>query len=379
MHLNISGKKTEAGQSQGRLRRILPNLIVLAVTVLFFYAAMEVALRMVFARSLDFSMEMWKYAVQLKHPVPDPRLSFAHAPNRSAFLMGFPVSINSHGLRDREYPEEKAADVYRIVMLGDSTTFGWGAAQEHTVAKILERTLNQAGAPGYRRFEVLNAGVGNYGTVQEYTHYLTYDRTFHPDLVVLEYFINDAEPVPAERRPGLLGRSYLRAFTISRFDSLLRFSGARPNWKEYYAGLYHDGLPGFEAAKQALGDLAAATRANGSQLLVTILPELHEINNGYPFTLEHQKIKDTLARSHVPVMELIDGLRGHGPEATLWVTPADPHPNEKANTLIVVQMLPWILEHLSAQSSAPTYKPASPQQGGRLDSLANQPALTPKQ
>jgi hypothetical protein len=45
-------------------------------------------LRLAFARSLDFSMEMWKYAVSLKQPVEDARLSFAHRPNRTAFLMG---------------------------------------------------------------------------------------------------------------------------------------------------------------------------------------------------------------------------------------------------------------------------------------------------
>lgn len=181
---------------------ILMNLVVLAITVLMVAGVLEVTLRIIYARSLDFSMEMWKYAVKLKHPVPNPHLSFAHVPNSSAFLMGNPVSINSHGLRDREFSLEKPAGVYRILMLGDSTTFGWGVAEENTVAKILERRLGQTCSPGPCRFEVLNAGVGNYGTVQEYTHYLTYDRAFHPDLVVLEYFINDAEPVPTERQPG---------------------------------------------------------------------------------------------------------------------------------------------------------------------------------
>ena len=76
------------------------NAILLLVTVLVFSAALEIALRIIFARSLDFSMEMWKYAVELKQPVANPELSFVHAPNRSAFLMGVPVSINSHGLRD---------------------------------------------------------------------------------------------------------------------------------------------------------------------------------------------------------------------------------------------------------------------------------------
>jgi hypothetical protein len=334
------------------LRSVLINIGVLAGTVLFFCFLSEAALRLKFARSLDFSMEMWKYAVQLKHPVPDPRLSFAHVPNGSAFLMGVPVSTNSHGLRDREYPEEKPQDVYRIVMLGDSTTFGWGVPESQTTAKILERELNSANIPGHRRFEVLNAGVGNYDTVQEYTHYLTYDRAFHPDLVILEYFINDAEPVPVERKPGLLGKSYLLAFVISRYDSGMRFTGRRPNWKEYYAGLYRDGSPGLEAAEKALVSLAAGTRDDRTQLLVTILPELHEINASYPFTREHQKIKNVLASNHVPVIDLIDGLRGHGPESSLWVTAEDDHPNGKANTLIVAQEIPWILRNLPPDGSA---------------------------
>src|ERR1019366_1506095 len=142
----------------------------------------------------------------------DERLGFAHRPGRSAFLMGVPFSIDSAGLRDREFSREKAPGVYRIVWLGDSTTVGWGVPLAGAAPKILERELNAA---GHGRFEVLNAGVGNYDTVQEVEHYLTMDRAFHPDLVILEYFINDAEPVPRERTLGLLGHSYLAAFAIS--------------------------------------------------------------------------------------------------------------------------------------------------------------------
>jgi len=333
-------------EPRGRRKEALLNVGLLVGVVLLFCVASELVLRVAFARSMDFSMEMWKYAAQLKQPVADPQLSFAHVPNRSAFLMGASVSINSHGLRDREYSPSKPPDVYRIVMLGDSTTFGWGVATEQTVAKILEAELNRIRVPGYSRFEVLNAGVGNYDTVQEVAHYLTYDRAFHPDLVILQYFINDAEPVPKERRPGLLGRSYLLAYSISRFDAMMRLTGVRPNWKQYYAGLYEDGLPGLEAAKQALATLATRTRADGTKLLVTILPELHEINNDYPFVSQHQKIKDVLTANHVPVIELIDGLRGHGPESSLWVSAGDGHPNGKANALIADQVLRWIRANL---------------------------------
>ena len=325
---------------QSPLRKMLLACGLQLTSLLLAALAGEVALRIVFARSLDFSMEMWKYGVQLKLLVENPQLGFAHSPNRSAFLMGVPVSINSMGYRDREYAQSKPPGVYRIVMLGDSTTFGWGVPVDQTTAKILERQLNQESADHH--FEVINAGVGNYNTVQELAHYLTYDRVLHPNLVILQYFINDAEPVPATGRAPLLARSYLCAFVVSRFDAVMRLAGKRPDWKAYYAGLYREDNPGLKAAEDALVKLAAATRQDGAALLVTILPELREINNDYPFTKEHQTIKTVLTANQIGVIDLIDGLRGHGPESGLWVTRADDHPNGKANALVAAQVLPWI-------------------------------------
>src|SRR6201987_1630046 len=213
---------------------ILPNVILLAAAILLGCIAMEVALRVIFAHSLDFSMEMWKYAVELKRPVANPELSFAHAPNRSAFLMGVPVSINSEGLRDREFSFEKPPDVYRVMMLGDSTTLGWGVKEEDTAAKFLERKLNANLPAGYSRAEVMNAGVGNYDTVQEVTYYETIGWKFHPDLVVLVFFINDPEPVPTEKKGFLVDSSYLIAFATNRIDGVMRHAGMRPDWKKSY-------------------------------------------------------------------------------------------------------------------------------------------------
>lgn len=314
-----------------RGRRTLANLALMAATILLFAGFLEVLLRVTFARSLDFSMEMWKYAVALKEPVADPKLSFTHRPNASAFLMGVPFAINSAGLRDREFSREKPPGTYRIVWLGDSTTVGWGVRLEDTAPKILETELNSAGG---RKFEVLNAGVGNYDTVQEVEKYLTLDRSFRPDLVILEYFINDAEPVPQLPESGLLGHSYLAAFALARFDSALRMAGIRPGWRDYYASLYRDGSPGLEAARHALRQLAGITSADGTDLLVAILPELHQVNDAYPFEKEQRKIEDHLNGQGTRWLDLIGCLRGHGPEATLWVTPGDSHPNAKANGLI---------------------------------------------
>src|ERR1700751_561909 len=271
---------------------ILLNVILLAGAIFLGSIVMEVALPVIFAHSLDFSMEMWKCAVQLKRPVANPQLSFAHAPNRSAFLMGVPVSINSEGLRDREFALEKPPGVYRVMMLGDSTTFGWGVKEENTAAKFLERKLNANLPAGYSRAEVMNAGVGNYDTVQEVTYYETIGWKFHPDLVVLVFFINDPEPVPVEKKAFLIDRSYLIAFATNRIDGVMRHVGGRPDWKTYYASLYDDDRPGFQACKKALISLAASTRSHNAKLLVAILPELHQINGDtYPLKAAHQTIR----------------------------------------------------------------------------------------
>ena len=337
------------GATEARFARrpsALLNSIVLVIAILFGCIAMEVALRVIFAHSLDFSMEMWKYAVKLKRPVANADLSFAHAPNRSAFLMGVPVSINSEGMRDREFSLEKPPDVYRVMMLGDSTTFGWGVRQEDTAAKFLERKLNAALPPGFHRVEVINTGVGNYDTVQEVTYYETIGWKYHLDLVVLVFFINDPEPVPVEKKGFLIDRSYLIAFATNRIDGVMRHAGVRPDWKTYYASLYDDDRPGFQACKEALVSLANSSRSHDAKLLVAILPELHQINgDSYPFRAAHQKIKDVMASENVSVLELIDGLKDRGPEETLWVTALDDHPNAKANNLISDQLGQWILEN----------------------------------
>lgn len=333
------------------VRRLLAKLALLALSLLLVGLVLEISIRLEFYHSKDFAMEMWKYAVQLKRPVNNPDLSFEHVPDSHAFLMGVDVRINSQGLRDNEHPLAKPPGTYRVLMLGDSTTFGWGVPLQETAAKILERKLNNGRTAGDEKFEIINAGVGNYDTVQEVTYYQTWGRTFHPDLVIVVFFINDPEAVPREKKGILIDRSYLVAFAVNRFEGVLRRVGLRPTWKEYYASLYDNNKSGFLACKAALTNLASASRSDGSDLLVALLPELHQINgDSYPFKAEHQKIRDLLEPQGIAVIDLIDGLKDHGPESTLWVTPLDDHPNAKANELIANQLQDWILRNIKSEA-----------------------------
>ena len=80
--------------------------------------------------------------------VPDPVRSMRLAPNYSGWFAGVPVHTNSLGVRDdREFPLEKAPNTFRILVLGDSVTFGHGSLYETTYPHLLEQRL-RAWKPG---------------------------------------------------------------------------------------------------------------------------------------------------------------------------------------------------------------------------------------
>ncbi len=85
---------------------------------------------------------------------------------------------NSRGLRGRvEYPLSPPDDAIRVSAFGDSFTFGSDVRDDETWESKLS-----AFDP---RFEVLNFGVGGYGTDQSYLRYLEDGLAFNSDIVII--------------------------------------------------------------------------------------------------------------------------------------------------------------------------------------------------
>ena len=140
------------------MKRVLGNALALvgslAVMALFF----ELACRTALNTGTQYHIEMWKYATELKRVSANPAIGHEHVPGARARLMKADVSINRDGLRDREHAKEKAAGSVRILMLGDSTLFGWGVKQDETIPALLEQDLNKEAPDPF--VEVINTGVG---------------------------------------------------------------------------------------------------------------------------------------------------------------------------------------------------------------------------
>ena len=92
--------------------------------------------------------------------------------------LDYHIEVNSVGLRDRERTRGKPAGLRRVLFVGDSMVFGTGIEMGARCSDRLESLLG----PGV---EVLNAGVGGWGTDQEYLWLCDRGFDFHPDVVVL--------------------------------------------------------------------------------------------------------------------------------------------------------------------------------------------------
>jgi len=118
--------------------------------------------------------DVWQHEDNPFHE-EDPLLMWRLVPG----LSNEALRVNALGFRGDDVELPKPDDTFRIVVLGDSMTFGFGVFDDQTYAARLAGRLS-----GEARVEVVNAGVTGYSSWQSRKYYETVVRRLDPDLVV---------------------------------------------------------------------------------------------------------------------------------------------------------------------------------------------------
>ncbi|MDX2167670.1 MAG: GDSL-type esterase/lipase family protein [Deltaproteobacteria bacterium] len=200
----------------------------------------------------------------------DPDLSFTFRPSCQARLADTDFTTNALGLRGDELREDRP---FRILALGDSSTWGWGAAQHESYPAVLQHLLDLNKGP---RFEVINAGVPGYTSYQGLTWLKRYGLALKPDLVIIGFGFNDGSPggnieekIAAERRHAVL----------LKIDDWLTYRSVAWSWaRTRFRG---EAAPGHGAPRVSverfadyLRTIVDVSRAAGAEvLLISFLPE----------------------------------------------------------------------------------------------------------
>lgn len=221
--------------------------------------------------------------------VHDEDLFWRVRPGLDAVFQDARIRTNRLGLRNDEIGA-KATGEFRILSLGESTTFGDGVENEATYSAVLEEALNQRGNGATCR--VLNAGVPSYTSFQSLQYLKTRGAALEPDMVLFYHEFNDF--LPASHRTSRNDYIGLSQTDRERHDSTGNWMHRKwMSWSAFYRYLCR------RAARRDIERIQNDT----------------ETTSGFMFTPEFQR--------HVFHQEILPGSSAKGVFLTQRVPPKE--------------------------------------------------------
>jgi lysophospholipase L1-like esterase len=318
-----------------RLRPLLHNLALSAVSLVMCAVALEVVLRFCGYGNVEIYE-------------PDPVLYWKLKPNQNCYTKvdRKRVHVNSLGTRGPEFEPSKPPNTLRILCLGDSRTFGWGLSEPETYCGVLERLMQEREGPA-KRVEVINAGVNAWSYPQMHAYFRELGVHYHPDFIVLEganYWTQFSD----KNSPEFVGKfmtrvrlkNFLRRFAIyhyfveiklQEFYSRYRtkFIPVDPEQDELFKEQQRkdpDAL--FRDAIEGLCRLALKHNIKPILLHLPVLDEIGSTNLSRDF-----KIKSDISRTlNVPFLDVTPDLGSGGKALYMEADPV--HPNANGSKII---------------------------------------------
>lgn len=291
-------------------------------------------------------LELLCHVVQLTNDsmtvdyVADPYVAYRMKP-ASGGVSAFGVSydINAVGLRNPEVVTPKPAGVFRVLVLGDSITIGYGLPGESSYPRVLEKMIDG-------RVEVINAGASGWH-FQDFVAYLEhYGLALEPDMVICAFTRSDVDPPMKLQIRGGVGYDsgenidFVPPFVKKALrHSRLYLAIGRARWEMGYkpqerpeATRNEALLKQWPAVQASLDRLVALTRERHLPLLMAYLPVQIEVVRG----IEYPVLVERLAQLDGPDFQFINVLRQFVAERDkgLYLPRDATHPNAAGHQLI---------------------------------------------
>ena len=248
-----------------------------------------------------------------------------------------PGPSNSLGFREREIPP-KTAGRYRIVVVGDSFTWGQGIERDERFSNLLEQFLGP-------RYEVFNFGIAG-DNMPEHLTRLAQALEVSPDFVLLQVYINDFEtremkrPHPYPLLPASLDTQFapsslLYGLIQDQWIDIQDALGISESYVHYMERNLRD--PNAPNAREAFGQLheffdrARAAGVPAGEVLFPATDALGSYGTSYPFGYLHDGVRQTCADEKVQCLDLLPLFATFPDARAVWVSPFDAHPNAMAN------------------------------------------------
>ncbi len=280
------------------------------------------------------------------------------------------METNSLGFRDEEVPEIKQDDELRILVLGDSITWGSYLQAEETYVERAEEYLRKSRKG--RPVELINAGVGDIGLKEEIAILEEKGLALKPNIVVLSFYVNDSRPpwgFAGEigsrgwlRRHSLLAETIYKNLKLRRWirekgEDRLAWTDAvteldwvtSPNTFLEFAKLArYDWGAGWEAGSwkvidEELEKLKTLSRQHNFIVAVVAFPVVYQIYTTFVEDSPQRTLEDKVNRLGFYYLDLLPSLRKYREkERDIYYDWC--HPTVKTNDFIGRTIADFLLE-----------------------------------
>jgi len=311
------------------IKIVFYQILILVISIVI----IEGIIRVINSDMKNYDIEMWRYSNELK--IQDPILGHNHLKDKTSILQDVEVKLNSKGMRSDEFDDNDK----KIIFLGSSISLGWGVEQKDSYPGIIQTKLSSDSI----NYKVLNGSIGNYNTFRYVNNFLSNQTDIEPKVIVINYFINDAETLPINSSNWLIKNSQLFATLTITYKKLFSKSGF--DLKQYYNDLYKNDNQSFLEMKESLNKLSEYSKQRNISILLTVIPDIHFLED-YPFDSIHKKMKSISEELGFEYHDLLPSLKGI-PFKKLQIIQGDSHPNELGHYKISESLYPKIKDIIS--------------------------------
>jgi lysophospholipase L1-like esterase len=329
-------------------KTFIQNVIVIVGSLVLAFILAEFVLRMTLPAPIiwKYPQEEYQFDSKIGHWLKHNQLAFTHDKS---------VRTNSIGIRDSDYLLEHSPDVFRVLALGDSQTFGNGLELVDTWPKQLEEILRKSCE---KRIEVINGGIPGTDTWQHEIINQRLQEAYSPDLLILAFYVNDVVnsfiPMPPHEDPNnniavrtvyLLKRSVLLLSLRSAISNIRQLFNPSQEFLQQQSLLMGKTDPAImERWAQVDKSLAAMKNTSNADLIIFALPRRDQVRGQMPWEGYYGQIKYIADRNGIKIISMLEPLmKLYGQYGDELFIPWDGHNTKIANHVIAEEAAAAVL------------------------------------
>ncbi|MCK5506691.1 MAG: hypothetical protein KAJ10_16115 [Thermodesulfovibrionia bacterium] len=257
--------------------------------------------------------------------------------------------FNSDGLRRTTNFPLKHDGILRVMVLGDSLTYGYGVSKEDTYTSIIQRELKN----NYK-VEILNLGRCGFQSSDILKITNKYLTVLNPDLVIYGVCQNDflpsevgqykgnqyALPLPESFKNYIIDNTYLGKFFSRKYDEVLRKFHLRHDFHDDILNNFENYRTRFGNDVKKMGEIIK--QHTGHSPIAMVLDQYPALNSrGHKITLIAEHLLEKAGFDVISTKEYYMQNNNRVMAVSKW----EGHPNEEAHNIFAKLIISKIEKH----------------------------------